>query len=262
MRKALTVIALMLGACSRSPAPGQVYPAGSAAATKTQMDTTVARIHSNMLRAMGGQNGWDRAQYFTFDFVAVRQGREASRWSHRWDRWKGDYRLSGVRGKDTIVALFNINEPKAGRVRVNGAELSPARRDSLLTYAYARFINDSYWLIMPYKWTDAGVHPSYQGRQTDDTGKAWEVVKLAFDDVGLTPQNQYMAFINPQTSLMERWYHFPKAGAEPSKFDWNKWQKFGPIMLATEKPALDGNSMIRFDNVQVLTSVPLRAFEF
>lgn len=261
MRNTLPVMAVILGAFSYHAAARQVYPAPNAPATETQIDTSVARIHSNMLRAMGGEKGWKKARYFEFDFVPVRQGMEAARWSHRWDRWKGDYRLSGVRGKDTIVAVFNVNDPKAGRVHVNGADVAPERRDSLLTYAYARFINDSYWLIMPYKWMDTGVHLSYQGRQTDDKGREWEVVKLSFDDVGLTPQNQYLAFINPQTSLMERWYHFPKQEAQPLKFDWNKWQKVGPIMLATEKPALDGNSMIRFDNVRVLTSVPSRAFD-
>jgi len=274
MRAVLPIIALILAGGSPSVGPGEVYSAKYAPATHNarsparpfarslQMDTAAARVHSHMIQAMGGAKAWEKARYFEFDFVPVRQGKEASRWSHHWDRWKGDYRLRGVRGQDTIVALFNVNDPKAGRVQVNGAEVSPARRDSLLTYGYARFINDSYWLLMPYKWTDAGVHLAYQGKQTDDKGREWEVVKLSFDDVGLTPQNQYLAFINPQTWLMERWYHFPKEGAEPLKFDWNNWQKFGPIMLATEKPALDGSLTIRFDNVRVATSVPAHAFDF
>jgi hypothetical protein len=260
MRAALPFFALILAACSQAAQPGQNTPAATAA--ESHMDSAVARLHGNMVRAMGGTDGWEKARYFEFDFVPVRQGRESSRWSHRWDRWKGDYRLSGVRGTDTIVALFNVNDPKAGRVRVNHGDVSAARRDSLLTFAYARHINDSYWLIMPWKWRDAGVTLTSEGRQTDAKGRSWDVVKLSFADVGLTPQNQYRAFINPATGLMERWYHYQREGAQPSMYDWNKWQRFGPIMLATEKPALDGSSMIRFDNVRVLTAVPSRAFEF
>lgn len=225
------------------------------------MDSAVARVHSNMLRAMGGAAAWDKARYLEFDFVVVRQGREASRYRHRWDRWQGDYRMSGVRGGDTIVVNFNVNTPNVGTVTVNGAAPPPARRDSLLTFAYARYINDSYWLIMPYKWRDQGVHLAYEGKQTDEKGRQWEVVKLSFDDVGLTPQNQYRAFINPQTGLMERWYHYAREGAQPSMFDWNNWQKFGPIMLATDKPSLDGNTVIRFENVKVSTSVPDGVFK-
>lgn len=260
MRAAFPFLALMLAACSQAAAPGQTNP--GATASESHMDTAVVRVHGQMLQAMGGADAWDKARYFEFDFVPTRQGREAARWSHRWDRWNGDYRLSGVRGSDTIVAVLNVNDAKAGRVRVNGADVAGARRDSLLTYAYARFINDSYWLIMPYKWRDRGVTLSSQGRQTDEKGRTWDVVKLSFDAVGLTPQNQYLAFVNPQTKLMERWYHFPRAGAQPAKYDWTNWQRFGPILLATEKPALDGGSAIRFEKVRVLTSVPARAFEF
>lgn len=256
MRSAAIAFAALLAACSGATQPGQINPP----AAESHMDTAAARVHSRMVQAMGGADAWQKARYFEFDFVAVRQGREAARWSHRWDRWKGDYRMSGVRGRDTIVALFNVNAPNAGDVRVNGAAVTGARRDSLLTFGYARFINDSYWLIMPYKWRDAGVHVTHQGMQTDDKGRRWEVVKLTFDDVGLTPQNQYLAYINPETGLMERWYHFARAEAQPSIYDWNKWQKFGPVLLATEKPALDGNSVIRFENVRVLTSVPVGAF--
>ncbi|MGQ0814353.1 MAG: hypothetical protein ACT4O1_07785 [Gemmatimonadota bacterium] len=259
MRAALPLL-LILTACSRSVAPDQLNSADNP--TQSQMDSAAARIHSNMLLAMGGEEAWQKARYFEFDFVPVRQGQERARWRHRWDRWRGDYRLSGVRNGDTIVAIFNLNDPKAGRVTVNGAQVTAATRDTLLTFAYARHINDSYWLIMPYKWRDAGVIVTYQGRQVDDTGKTWDVVKLTFADVGLTPQNQYLALVNPQTALMERWYHFEREGARSSMFDWTGWQRFGPIMLATEKPALDGNSMIRFDNVRVLTSVPAAVFEF
>lgn len=258
MRVVLLLLALLMAACFQAVGP-QINPAATPA--QSPMDTAVARVHATMMRAMGGEDGWQRARYFEFDFVPVRQGSPTARWSHRWDRWTGDYRLSGVRGGDTIIALFNTNKPKEGRVTVNGQVPPEVRRDSLLTYGYARFINDTYWLIMPYKWRDAGVMLTSEGRQTDEKGRVHDVVKLTFADVGLTPQNQYLAFVNAETGLMERWYHYPRAGAEPARYDWSGWQQFGPIRLATEKPALDANSMIRFENVRVLTATPARAFD-
>jgi hypothetical protein len=256
MRAFLLIGVLTLTGCS------QVNRAGNAAATEVRGDTAVARVHNQMLSAMGGAAGWEKARYFEFDFVAVRSGREVTRRAHRWDRFKGDYRLQYLAGADTIVAVFNVNNPKTGAVRVNGRDIDGAREDSLLTAAYARHINDSYWLLMPFKWRDQGVTLTSQGRQTDAEGRAWDVIKLTFAAVGLTPQNEYLAFINPQTGLMERWHHFPRAGAQPAIYDWKGWQRFGPIMLATEKPSPDGATVIRFDRVRVDTSVPPGTFNF
>ena len=256
MRALVPVLALLVTACS------QVNSAANTAATENPADTAVARVHSRMLAAMGGQPAFDRARYFEFDFVVQRDGRELTRRSHRWDRHRGDYRIRFLSGQDTVVAVFNVNDARQGAVRVNGRDIEGAREDSLLTSSYARHINDSYWLIMPYKWRDPGVTLTSQGRQTDAQGKAWDVIKLTFAQVGLTPQNEYLAFVNPETGLMERWHHFPRAGAPPAIYDWKNWQRFGPIMLATEKPSPDGTTVIRFDGVRVETSVPQGAFNF
>lgn len=251
MRAHFFVAALVLSACASSQSSeGNVNP----------MPSDVQRVHARMVDAMGGRSAWEKARYFEFDFVAVRQGREASRWRHRWDRFTGDYRLSGVRAGDSLIVVTNINTPTQGTVLVNRQPVTGARADSLRQLAFARWTNDSYWLIMPYKWTDPGVHTQFVGRQKDDAGKEWDVVKLWFDQVGLTSQNQYLAFINPETGLMERWYHFSREGAEPSRYNWQKWTQFGPIKLATEKPTLDGQAMIRFDNVMVSEKVPATAF--
>lgn len=256
MRAFIPVLTLIVTACS------QVNRAANTAATENIADTAVARLHSRMLTAMGGQQAFEQARYFEFDFVAVRDGREVTRRSHRWDRHRGDYRVRFTVRQDTVVAVFNTNDPQSGAARVNGQDIDGAREDTLLQSAYARHINDSYWLIMPYKWRDPGVTLSSQGRQKDAQGREWDVVKLTFAQVGLTPQNEYLAFINPQTGLMERWYHFPTAGAQPAIYDWKNWQRFGPIMLATEKPSPDGATVIRFDNVRVETKVPQGAFDF
>ncbi|HEY0674335.1 MAG TPA: hypothetical protein VGD27_18820 [Longimicrobiales bacterium] len=256
MRALIAVLALSVTACS------QVNRAPNGAATENLADTAIARIYNRMLTAMGGADAWERARYFEFDFVVLRDGREVSRRSHRWDRHRGDYRLAYTLGGDTVVSVFNVNNPGGGAARVNGAEIAGAREDSVLRASYARHINDSYWLLMPYKWRDPGVSLAYQGRQTDPDGKEWDVVKLTFAQVGLTPQNEYLAFVSPATGLMERWHHFPRAGAQPAIYDWNRWQRFGPIVLATEKPSADGSMVIRFDNVRVETGVPQRAFYF
>jgi hypothetical protein len=222
-------------------------------------DPDVRRIHARMLNAMGGQAAWESARYFEFEFGVARNGAVAPGWSHRWDRHTGEYRLSGTRAGAPLVVLMNVNRPEQGRAWVAGQPVAGARLDSLRTFAYGRFINDSYWLIMPYKWTDPGVRLSYVGRR-NEAGRDWEVVRLSFEEVGLTPQNEYLAYINPETGLMERWYHFSRAEANPSIYDWKDWQRFGPILLATDKPTPDGATSIRFSGVRVETRVPPGVF--
>ena len=254
--RAITLTFLLLAGCS------QLTPPQNSSPTETPADTAVARVHDRMLSAMGGRQAWNQARYLAFDFVVIRNERELTRRSHRWDRFRGDYRLNYIQGGDTVIAVFNVNDPKAGAVKLNRWDIAGTQEDSILTAAYARHINDSYWLIMPYKWLDQGVTLTSQGRQKDQQGRDWDVVKLTFADVGLTPQNQYLAFINPQTGLMERWHHYRTAGDPPAIYDWKSWRRFGPIMLATEKPSPDGSTVIRFENVRVETSVPQGAFNF
>jgi hypothetical protein len=251
---AAAALVLSIAACN------QGTPSANGAANIEDPD--VRRVHSRMMDAMGGARGWERARYFEFDWVVVRGGEEAARWSHRWDRYTGEHRVEGVRAGEPVVVRMNVNDPE-GPVRawLSGEAVSDgARLDSLRSFAYSRFINDSYWLIMPYKWTDPGVHLSYEGER-EEAGREWDVVRLTFDDVGLTPQNQYLAYISPESGLMERWYHFSRADAEPSISDWTAWREFGPIRLATEKPNAAGTGMIRFDNVRVETRVPDGAFD-
>jgi hypothetical protein len=258
--RALAVVAGLAIVASAGTGCGQLSRTGNGAATAAIEDEDVQRVHARMIDAMGGGRAWERARYFEFDFVVVREGSEASRWSHRWDRYDGDLRMSGVRRGEPIVVIMNVNRPEEpAQAWIDGQPVAGAQLDSLRTFAYGRFINDSYWLIMPYKWTDPGVRHAYLGER-HEADRDWEVVHISFDDVGLTPQNEYLAYIDPATGLMERWYHYPRADADPAIFDWTDWQQFGPILLSTEKPNAARTVAIRFDNVRVDRRVPADAF--
>jgi hypothetical protein len=247
-------LALLAGGC------GQGTPAPDASANIADPD--VRRLHAAMLEAMGGARAWEQARYFEFEFAAERDGQAGPGWSHRWDRWTGDHRVSGNRAGHDIVVLMNANRRDEGRAWRDGAEVTDAAAlDSLRTFGYGRLINDSYWLLMPYKWTDPGVILSYDGPFTDDDGRRWERVHLRFEGVGLTPQNQYLGWINPATGLMERWSHFSREGADPLVNDWTDWRPHGPILLSTRKPNVNGQSAIIFRGVRVETRVPAGAFD-
>lgn len=225
-------------------------------------DPDVTRIHQRMMDTLAPEDGWERARYIRFDWVVDQGEGEPSRRFHRWDRYTGLYRLESPTEDGTMVAIFDVDEPLEGRVWVDGELVEGEERSDLLDRAHAVFINDTYWLLMPYKWDDPGVQAEYMGQETDGAGKSWEVVELSFEEgVGRTPQNMYQAWVEPESGIMKRWYHFRSEGVEPLVAGWEGWRRVGPIMLASDRP-IEGREMtIRFENLEVSETVPAGAFE-
>lgn len=226
-------------------------------------DPEVTRIYERMMEKLAPDRGWERARYIRFDWAVYTGEGEPGKRFHRWDRYTGEYRLEAPTGDGRMVALFNVDRPGEGRVWIDGELVEGERRAELLERAHAVFINDTYWLLMPYKWDDPGVHTEHLGERTDEEGRTWEVVKLTFDEgVGRTPRNEYLAFIDPESGIMERWHHFRTAGVEPLVADWTEWRKVGPIMLAGDRPLAGGGGRhIAFEDLVVSETVPQGAFE-
>lgn len=221
-------------------------------------DEDVTRLHRRMVREMAPDGGWGRARYIEFDWV-VGTGEDASRRSHRYDRWEGRARVEMSSDDGELTAVFPVDAPAQGEARVDGEPLEGDEAEEALQRAHRTHVNDSYWLLMPYKWADPGVDAEYLGRQEEES-REWEVVELTFDDVGLTPENAYRAFIDPDSGLMERWHHYRDADADPSPAEWTGWERFGPLLLATRRER-DGELFIAFEDIRVEEDVPEGAFE-
>ena len=222
-------------------------------------DPDVTRVHREMIRTIAPDGGWEDARYLEFDWV-VRPDDDPMVRSHRFDRWEGQARVEMSQDDGELVASFPVDAPEDGTVALDGEPLEGDEAREALESAHQAHINDSYWLLMPYKWADPGVTAEYVGEEEDDDGQTWEVVELRFDDVGLTPDNVYRGFVNPESGRMERWYHYQDADADPSPADWVEWETFGPIQLATRRER-DGELFIGFDNIRVEEEVPSGALD-
>lgn len=259
-RLAVVVSLLALAACGDAT-PGDP---GSAAPTLQERaatfdDPEVARIWTRMMETIAPDDGWTRARYLEFHWEVARDEGEPLVREHAWDRWEGRARVEAPADGGRMVAIFDTDDPTRGQVWLDGVEVTGAEAEERLMGAYRAHINDAYWLIMPYKWEDPGVDLRYAGHQTDDEGLEWEVVELTFESVGLTPQNMYRAFINPESGRMERWHFLSTPEATPSPSDWTDWERFGPIELAVNR-RVNGNPRIFFPHLRVETSVPSGAF--
>ena len=215
-------------------------------------DAKSVEIAHAMIQAMGGEAAWNAAHFVRFDFQVAKDGHSLISRSHLWDKRTGRYRLND-QTKDGAprVTLMNL-ATRQGDVFVNGKKLEGPAAGTALTAAYATYINDSYWLMMPWKWLDPGVHLKYLGRQ-----KGLDIVELTFDHVGLTPGDRYRAYVSPQTHRMEHWEYQLQSGDKGS-WDW-QYAAHNGVTLASNHVNNQGMD-INMGQVAILDSAPEACF--
>ena len=206
--------------------------------------------------ALGGDDGWRRARYLRFDWIAERNGKRVVARSHYWDRFTGRYRVDGADEKGAYSVYFNVNT-RAGDVWLAGKKLSEATQvKKWVDDGYEAFINDSYWLLAPFKLLDPGVTLADAGEEPGPNGEACDVVKLTFAGVGLTPKDIYWLLVDKKSHLVVEWKYVLDGEKRPATaFVWSDWQMVGPIQLASRRTAIGKPSVIRFDNLKVSTDV-------
>ena len=228
--------------------------AGSALAHPHEAPPTPEQLAQEVMQALGGKEAWDNTRFIRFTF--------AGRRTHWWDKHTGRHRIEGQTqdGKKFLV-LENVNT-KEGTVWVDGQKAEGDQAKEFLERAYGAWINDTYWLIMPYKLQDPGVNLSYVGEETID-GKKYDKLLLSFNNVGLTPGDRYWAYINHDTHLMDRWAYVLQSmeqGAEPTAWRWEGWQKYGNIMLAPKRVQVGGDRTLELGDIAVLDTLPDSVF--
>jgi hypothetical protein len=194
---------------------------------KANSDTKAIFIADQVMKAMGGRKAWDKSRYFVWNFFDVRK--------HIWDKWTGNVRIEGI--KDKSVALININN-HTGKIFRNGAIVTNA--DTLAKFikqAKNQWINDSYWLVMPFKLKDSGVTLKYLGEDKTQKLEDAYLLSLSFKEVGVTPQNKYHIWVTKSDNLIKQWAYFQKSENEKPNFTlpWINYQRMGKILLSGDR---------------------------
>lgn len=204
---------------------------------------------------------WDEARYIAFTFNVEVEGKNVASYAQRWDRYSGDYRVSGKnRAGEDVLVVMNVNT-KQGKGWKNGQPVAdPA---DLLTFGYRRFINDTYWLLMGFKTFDPGVTREYAGEKADAGGTMHDIVKLSFANVGLTPGDQYWMWVNRDNGLVDQWHmrlEGSKPDEEPGVVLFHDYRRFGGLLISTRREIQGKGQFIRLDDVVVGRDVPKGAF--
>lgn len=207
---------------------------------------------------MGGPQAWAALPYLRFDFANERDGQVFPSRKHLWDRRSGRYRVEWQRGDSTFVVLFNTNT-RVGTAFVNGDTLAEAGQQATLERAYGSFINDTYWLLMPVKLLDPGVHRAFV---PDSSDAHTEVITLSFDEVGLTPGDRYWVFVDKATGQVREWaYRLQSFAPEqaPTRWRWTGYEQhttaMGLVRIATRKESAAGRVLLT-NAVQMPEIVP------
>ncbi len=251
------ILIFLIAGCQKTP-DQSTADTGFAPSTS---DPEAIRIADEVMVALGGRKNYDAVKYLSFHFIVTKGDTQLSDWRHDWDRRNNNYRLeTTTRDGDHLRIIFNL-DTQNGAVFKNGQALEGEEKIQWLGRAYARYINDTYWLLMPYKLKDPGVVLKYDGEQ-EMSGFKYDIVSLGFaDSVGLTPWNMYRVFVDEATRLVHRWEYFEKEGAAPSPAWWENWRVYDGIKLAEERVFENSNRKILFKNIVVSREVDEKVFE-
>ena len=207
-------------------------------------DPKAVAIADRVMREMGGYENWKNARYFAWSFFGNQY--------QIWDKYTGDFHWE----KDTLVANYNLNT-KQGHVYSRGQDISASPTgQKVLDRMNGIWINNSYWLLMPFKLKDSGVTLTYKGEGKTMDGAPADVLQMTFKNVGVTPQNRYELLVNRANGLVEEWAYFANAtDAQPAfRRRWNEYAKHGNLLLAAGRS--DATKPSRLDNIAQLQTLP------
>ncbi len=211
-------------------------------------DAKAMKVAQKTLDAMGGMENWKATPAIRFNFVVDSKGNPPRSVKHLWDRKNSRDHVEWSRDGKTTIAWVNL-KTKSGTAWQDGKKLEGEALQKALDTAHARWINDTYWLIMPFKILDAGVTLEYSSEK-----EGHDILHLSFKGVGMTPGDQYWAYINQTTGLMDHWEYLLQDEKEKGSWDWKDWGDYGKVKLSKWKESPDHKTKIGFDPLQVLDS--------
>lgn len=211
----------------------------------TESDTKAMLIADEVMKAMGGRQNWDNTRYISWNFFGRRK--------LLWDKFTGNVRIE----MDSSIYLVNINTNSGKVKRGNEVLVQPDSIKKYVDRGIGIWINDAYWLMMPFKLKDSGVTLKYMGERNTAENQPADILQLTFQNVGRTPDNKYWIYVDKTTRLVTQWEYYEKYTNEKPQIvtPWANYKKMGNILLSGDR---GGNRQLT--NIAVYTAVPEQAF--
>jgi len=229
--------------------------------TPAASDPRATAIADQVMVALGGTEAWNATHYLRFDFAVDVKGRNVMTRSHWWNKWTGAYRVEG-KDKDgqAYLVLMNLNT-RQGEAWLSGKPTAGEQQQKLLERGYSIWVNDTYWLLMPYKLRDPGVSLAYAGAARMGAARC-DKISLTFEGVGLTPKDHYWIYVDRDTHLVDGWDYILQDEKGPAThFDWTGWKACGRVQLAPERMNARDGERIHFPVLEAPDQIPETAFK-
>lgn len=263
------VFLAIIAACSQSGSSSSENSAAPSAepaaapAPRGEADPLAAEIAKQLTDAMGGRAAWEELPYLRFDFVVVSEGKESARFRHWWDKKNGRARVEGPDDKgQAVAAIFSLADRRGISFTDGMPDADSASIASHIQSGYERWVNDTYWLVMPFKLRDPGTRLQHARTEAGESGETYDVLELSFSPgVGLTPDDRYWLYVNRATHLIDRW-EFVLTGRQPPPqgASWESWTSVGPVRLSLLRRIEGRPAMIRFENVSAPEALDEKVF--
>lgn len=211
-----------------------------------QSDQKAIRIADEVMEAMGGREAWDTTRFFKWTFFGRRD--------HIWDKKRSLAHVTVP--SENLQILIDLNS-KSGKVYADGVEMT--QPDSVSKYVengYRMWVNDSYWLVMPFKLKDSGVTLKHIGKDTTQTGSSSDILQMTFADVGVTPDNKYLIYVDDESRLITQWDFYTNFDDDEPRFKspWPDYKKYGDLLISGGQ--IGGNKLTNIEVSQVLMDNP------
>ncbi len=202
-------------------------------------DAKAVALAEEVVQACGGRENWEKTRYVTWRLFNKRL--------QVWDKTTGNLRVESRRS----LVLMNLNTMTGRAWKLDDELTEPEELRRAIQYGYEAFINDSYWMFMPFKLKDPGVTLKYLGVQLAPDSSTAEVISVTFQGVGVTPNNKYHVFIDPRTKLVTYWKYFMDATDPAPRFStpWRDYQKHGNILLASDRGQKKNTGLAVFEHM-------------
>ena len=211
------VVALFVTGCARTPTSGERATA----------------IADQVMEALGGKAAWDKLPGLRWTFeVSVNDTLRPGR-RHAWDKMSGWQRVEGQSRTGTSYCFIGNLNSGEGKAWMDGSPIEGDSLRKLVKRSRSMWINDSYWMLMPYKLRDPGVKLSYDGDTLID-GNTYDRLALTFENVGDTPGDHYWVYVNRANHRVERWDMVLQSDPPPAKtYTWEGWEQHGGLWFPT-----------------------------
>lgn len=209
-------------------------------------DEQAIAIADDVMEAMGGRANWDASRYFHWNFFGNR--------TLLWDKKEGIVKITLL--EDSTQMRVNLDTGEGAVSRDGSLITEEGPKKQALSQAKSIWINDAYWVFMPFKLKDSGVTLKYLGTDTTQAGQSAELLQLTFEKVGDTPQNKYHVWVGQDDRLVRQWAYFANAADEEPRFilPWDDYTAKGNLLLSGNR----GERQIT--DIKVMDEMPPQAF--